>query len=229
MADDLRQARGVERPRDRRARRAGAGAPGRRLADQRERRGDAPREVRGRAVTVDVQVEEARRLAKEVVVQRRDVQAAGQNRGHHRVHLVLGQDQVPHHDVAAIAPGEGDPPAEPQRRRRRHAGDRDLEVVPRDVHLEHAVFEVTRAPEDVQHRGVVGWHLLCRHGQRGDQGGCQDRNDAHGAGAFSLPQAAGGPGLAQAAAWSSAVRVGQSGRRLPFITPRPCPAGSPVY
>ena len=54
--------------------------------------------------------------------------------------------------MPAVALRERDPAAESERRRRRPAADGDVQVVARDVDLQHAILEVALLVERCQHR-----------------------------------------------------------------------------
>jgi hypothetical protein len=53
-----------------------------------------------------------------------------------------------------------DPATEPERSGRRHARDRDLDVVARDVDFEHVVFEIALFAESGEHLLVLGRDVL---------------------------------------------------------------------
>src|SRR5688572_19830194 len=74
-----------------------------------------------------------------------------------------------------LALGEGDPAAEPERRRRRTPADGDTEIAARNIDFQDAVLEVAGTFERRQHLLVTGRHVLCGHRQsRGqtEQGQC---------------------------------------------------------
>ena len=119
MAGDLRDLRRIDRRRRRRRAGCRGGAGSGALANQVERGLHLARQIRRAAVTVHVHVEHARLVPEEVVVQSRNLEAVVEQRGHHRIDLVLRQDEVAHHHIhAAGAFGHRDPAAEAERRRR---------------------------------------------------------------------------------------------------------------
>jgi hypothetical protein len=131
------------------------------MADQVDRRLQPPRQIRRRAVAVDVQVEHVRLVPEEMVVQRGHVEAVFEQRAHHRVDLVLQQHEIAHqHLHPAGALRHCDPAAEAERRRRLDPGNRHLNVIARDVHLQHLILEVALLPEHRQHLLIFGGHLL---------------------------------------------------------------------
>ena len=98
---------------------------------------DLGREIGGGAHAVHVHVEDARRVAEEVIVERRRVEAGVEHGRHDRIHFALGQHEVAHHHFhAPVALGHRDPAAEAERRWDEHAGNGYRQIVARDVDLE---------------------------------------------------------------------------------------------
>ncbi len=55
------------------------------------------------------------------------------------------------------------PSADPERRGRRALVERDAEIVPRDIHLQYTVIEITSLAERRQNGSVICGHLLRAH------------------------------------------------------------------
>ena len=114
-------------------------------------------------VTHDVHVEEAGTLEKEVIVQRGHFQPIVQERRHYRVHLILSQHKVAHHDVhTSVTLGHGQPAAESEGGGRGHAVDNHVQVLPRNVDLQDVCLEIPLFAQDLQHFLILGGHLLGR-------------------------------------------------------------------
>ena len=96
-----------------------------------------------------------------MIVQRRHFEAVIEQRRHHRIHFLLGEDEVAHHHVHAAGPlCHRHPAAESKRRWRLDAGDGHADVIARDVHLEDAGLEVALLAERGEHLLIVGGHIL---------------------------------------------------------------------
>ena len=167
-ADNLRELRGIER----RRRSTGGGSRGCRargaFANQIERRLHLPREIRGRAVRMDVHIEHAGLVPEEMIVDGRDLDPVVKQRGHHRIHLVLRQHEIAHHDVHAGALRHGDPSAETKRRRSLDVRDRHADVVARDVDLQHVGLVIPLLAERREHLLVRGRNVLRKRGARAE-------------------------------------------------------------
>jgi hypothetical protein len=116
-----------------------------------------------------------------MVVQRGHREPVVQQRRHDGIHLVFGQHEVAHHHVVSFrSVRQCHPAAEPERGRRGASLDRDLQIVARDVDLEHAVLEVAGLAERGEHGGVVGGHGLRARRERERYEHCDERKNAHG-------------------------------------------------
>src|SRR5512142_1096952 len=93
---------------------------------------------------MDVHVEDAWALEKEVIMDSRDFESVIEESGHDRIDLVFQEDQVAHHHVhAAVTLGHCKPAPEAERRWSGDAVDGDLQIVARDVDLQDAILEIT--------------------------------------------------------------------------------------
>ena len=113
-----------------------------------------------------VHVVHPRLVPQEMIVQRGDVDAVVEQRGHHRIHLVLRQHEIAHHDVHAGALRHGDPTAESKRRRSLDVRDRHADVVARDVDLQHVGLVIPLLAERREHLLVRGRNVLRKRGAR---------------------------------------------------------------
>ena len=231
---DDRRHRAPVHARSRRSRRGGRGRARtrRRVVDDPDGRPHPAREVLGAAHAVHVHVEDARLFPEEVIVQRGDVEAVVEESGHHGVHLVLGEDEVAHEDVRAARPfREGDPPSETEGRRRGPAGDGDVQVAARDVHLQDAVLEVALLAQRGEDGMVVGRDVLGDHAAAG-QDGRGEREDGDGLPSEchrSLSQVLSGTTARRRAPPSIRSNVPRSSRRLIAHAARPArPTGVEV-
>ena len=74
--------------------------------------------------------------------------------------------------MSAFALGEGDPAAETQWCRDGFPLNRDLQIGARNIHLEHAIFEIAGLAEGRHQQLVIGWQFLaegCTHTNKHDQ------------------------------------------------------------
>src|SRR6185369_899807 len=124
--------------------------------------------VRRRSVPVHVHVVDAGSIKEEVIVERRDVEPVRQQRRHDRIHFVLGEDEVTHHDVHATASlGQRQPSTEAEWRRRSNAIDDHVQIVAGDIDPEHVFLEVALLAQCGEDRLVIGGHGgLCEGGGR---------------------------------------------------------------
>ena len=125
-------------------------------------------------MTVDVHVEDARLLPKEVVMKRGDIQTVVEQRRHDRIDFVLRQHQIAHHHVHPTrAFGHRDPAAEPEWRRRLHVRHGDAKVVARNIDLEHVRLVVALLAKRGEHLLVLGRNVLRKRGRRAQQERCR--------------------------------------------------------
>ena len=128
------------------------------LVNQIDRWLDALREIRGAAHPVHVHVEDAWLLPEEMIVERRDVDAVLQERRHHGIDFVLGEDEIAHHHVHALPFVRATQPPKPK-----GVGAERLSIVTlrslRGIFtFKHAVLEVSRLAERREHALVFRRH-----------------------------------------------------------------------
>ena len=115
-------------------------------------------------------VEEARLFEEEMVVERGDFDAVFKQGGHDRIDFVLRQDEIAHEDFAATpAFGHCHPAAEAERRRGGLPGDGHLEIIARDIYLQHFGFEIAGTAEERENFLIVFGDVLGPNGSRTQQ------------------------------------------------------------
>ena len=129
--------------------------------DQVERRLQCIRQRRGRPAPVNVHVEDARLFPQEMIVESRHFDSMVEQRRHHWIHFFLEQNQVAHEDFfPSRVLFHRHPSPKTKRCRRCRSGNRDLQIRPRNIRLQHAVLEVPFAAQRIQHFLVFGGHFL---------------------------------------------------------------------
>ena len=114
-------------------------------------------------MTVNMHVKHARFIEEEVIVQGSDVESRVEQRRHNRIHFVLQQDEISHQDLIAVRGfGHCYPSAETERRGSFDTGNRDLDVISRDVYFQDLILEVTLFAQCGQHLLVIRRYLLSR-------------------------------------------------------------------
>jgi hypothetical protein len=109
-----------------------------------------------------MQVEDARVIPEEVIVERGDFEAVVEKRRHHWIDLVLGQNEIAHeHFHPAGALRHRNPSAKSEWRRRSDLCYSDAQVVAGNVHLQHVGLVVPLFAECVQDLLVFSGYLLC--------------------------------------------------------------------
>jgi hypothetical protein len=82
-------------------------------------------------------------LPEEMIVQGGDFQPVVQQSRHHRIHFVLRQNEVSHHDLfSTVTFGHRKPATKAKRGRRRVACNFNVQVITRNIHLQDIRFVV---------------------------------------------------------------------------------------
>ena len=80
---------------------------------------------------------------------------------HDWIHFVLGQNQVAHDDIVAAVPfGHGEPATKAKRSRDRIACNLDVQIIPRNVHLQYIRFVVTLLTDNLHDLLIVARNFL---------------------------------------------------------------------
>src|SRR5438105_10647383 len=102
-------------------------------------------QVHGLAMTVNVHEEDLRLSPEKVIVNSRDFQPVLKEGRHNGIHFFLQEHEISHHYVIpTVTLRQSKPSTEAERRRHGVFRDGDMQIVARDVDLEHVRFVVAR-------------------------------------------------------------------------------------